>query len=157
MGFEYCTCKHPPGYCSLQDIYDTFVCGSCYLPSWGVYVSSEKECEECGGNFFSPWEDYCLACHKALCALVRQVQADIRQGLATTGDIESAWLGLTVDYQSWSFQKNRKRDKMDKGDYSVEPRESPKPCPSCQLPIVVHSREEAGVCHSKMAARRANG
>lgn len=151
---EYCICKKPPGYCSLQDSLNTFVCGSCYLPSWGVYVTSEKECEECGGTFFSPWQDYCLACHKALCALVGQVQADIRRGLATTGDLESAWLALTVDYRTWLTERDRKTDKMARADYSVERGVSSKTCPACKRLISDHDRDQAATCHGTLANRR---
>lgn len=65
----YCVCKSPPGYKSLRDELNIFVCGECTRPSPLVYVGSHKHCPECGISFYSPWERFCSSCQAQILAL----------------------------------------------------------------------------------------
>jgi hypothetical protein len=73
---EYCTCKSPPGYLSLRDEHNTFVCGSCLKPAYLVWLASERFCEECDCSIYTRWALICSSCQTALLDLRTDLQTD---------------------------------------------------------------------------------
>ncbi len=73
----YCDCLGKcPGYLSLRDPLNTFVCGLCYRPSLAVYLASEKACEECGCSIYTRWSVLCQSCQTEILALCHDLAAD---------------------------------------------------------------------------------
>lgn len=73
---EYCICKRPPGYLSLRDPTNTFVCGSCLKPSYLTWLASERFCEECGASIYTRWESVCASCQTALLEWATDLSAE---------------------------------------------------------------------------------
>ena len=145
--YPWCSCRKCPGYCSLRDKYNTFVCGSCLKPSWGVYVTSEKKCKECGGSFYSPWEIICSDCRVTLLDLAVTVQADGASaadvGLILTGVNLDGWLGWIEQAESLRRDPFKPYDTR---ELTL--------CPWCNSTIQSHDAEQAAACHVQLVRRR---
>jgi hypothetical protein len=104
---DYCTCKFPPGYLSLRDELNTFVCGACLKPAYLVWLASEKFCEECGCSIYSPWELICSPCQTDLLELATD--------LHTQGIPPQEWPPILTGTQrvgpwlSWQVASERSR------------------------------------------------
>ncbi len=97
---EYCTCGGKcPGYLSLRDPLNTFVCGLCMKPSLLVWLASERFCEECGCSIYSLWELICSPCQTAILELAADLSA---QGVPPQDQPETAQSCHSGAWMSWS-------------------------------------------------------
>lgn len=87
---SWCECKKTPGYCSLWDRLNTFVCSVCWWPSWIVYDKSHRLCEECGMSFFSPWHPVCRECNEQLKELIAEID-DPEETADIVGQVSAVW------------------------------------------------------------------
>lgn len=99
MASPVCECKSTPGYSSLHDRLNKFVCCFCWKPTWMVYDKSHKTCEECGVSFFSPWEVNCRDCNTELLNLANEVEdpQDKIEIMTRVSDPWDDWVSMRDD------------------------------------------------------------
>lgn len=113
---EFCECGGKcPGYLSLRDPLNTFVCGRCMKPSLLVWLASERFCEECDASIYTRWEIVCSSCQTVLLAWATDLARDgipAEEWPPILTDVKSfgVWLGWEVAREraqaTWPWEWN---------------------------------------------------